>query len=150
VTASRRVVIGCHTHQDMIHMAVITDSGEPLADAEFPTSSAGYGEAVTWARGFGTIAIAGVEGTSRYGAGLTQFLEAEQIGVTGVSRPDAYAAAHAALAGELRWGQIQNQPVLIQDPDSPGFNPPIPPGVEPRMLPTKPPSKVKTEETEWS
>jgi transposase len=113
VAASRRVVIGADTHLDTNHLAVITDAGKPLADAEFPTSPAGYDDAVRWARSFGTIAIAGVEGTSSYGAGLTRVLQAAQIEVAEVCRPDrsarrrqgksdpldAYAAARAALAG---------------------------------------------------
>ena len=66
-----------------------------------------------WARSFGTVAIAGVEGTSSYGAGLTRVLQAAGVEVAEVSRPDraarrrqgksdpldAYAAARAALAG---------------------------------------------------
>ena len=68
---------------------------------------------------FGIVAIAGVEGTSSYGAGLTRVLQAAQIEVAEVSRPDraarrrqgksdpldAYAAARAALAGPLRIGR---------------------------------------------
>jgi transposase len=114
VTASRRVVIGADTHLDTHHLAVITDAGKPLADAEFPTSPAGYDDAVRWAQSFGSIVIAGVEGTSSYGAGLTRVLQAAQIEVAEVSRPDrvarrrqgksdpldAYAAARAALAGD--------------------------------------------------
>ena len=114
MTASRRVVIGADTHLDTNHLAVITDAGKPLADAEFPTSPAGYDDAVRWARSFGAIAIAGVEGTSSYGAALTQVLQAAQIEVAEVSRPDraarrrqgksdpldAYTAARAALAGD--------------------------------------------------
>jgi len=74
VTASRRVVIGADTHLETNHLAVITDAGQPLADAEFPTSPAGYDGAVRWAQSFGTIQIAGVEGTSSYGAGLTRVI----------------------------------------------------------------------------
>ena len=87
MTALRRVVIGADTHLDTNHLAVITDAGKPLADAEFPTSPAGYDDAVRWARSFGSIAIAGVEGTSSYGAALTQVLQAAQIEVAEVSRP---------------------------------------------------------------
>jgi transposase len=76
VTASPRVVIGADTHLDTIHLAVITDTGKPLADAEFPACPAGYDAALTWARSFGAIAIAGVEGTSSYGSGLTRVLQA--------------------------------------------------------------------------
>ena len=113
MTASARVVIGADTHLDSHHLAVITDAGKPLADAEFPTSQTGYDDAVRWAQSFGTIVIAGVEGTSSYGAGLTRVLQAAGIEVAEVSRPDraarrrqgksdpldAYAAARAALAG---------------------------------------------------
>jgi transposase len=114
VAASRRVVIGADTHLDTIHLAVLTDTGKPLADAEFPTSPAGYAAAVKWAQSFSTICIAGVEGTCSYGAGLTRVLQAAGIEVAEVSRPDraarrrrgksdpldAYAAARAALAGD--------------------------------------------------
>jgi transposase len=113
VAATVRVVIGADTHLDTIHLAVITDTGKPLADAEFPTSPAGYDQALRWARSFGRIAIAGVEGTSSYGAGLTRVLQAAGVEVAEVSRPDrgarrrqgksdpldAYSAARAALAG---------------------------------------------------
>ena len=114
MTAPRRVVIGADTHLDTNHLAVITDTGKSLADTEFPTSPAGYDAAVTWAQSFGTIQIAGVEGTSSYGAGLTRALQAAEIEVAEISRPDrsarrrqgksdpldAYAAARAALAGD--------------------------------------------------
>jgi transposase len=114
VAASRRVVIGADTHLDTNNLAVITDAGKPLADAEFPTSPAGYDDVVRWAQSFGTIVIAGVEGTSSYGAGLTRVLQAAGIEVAEVGRPDraarrrqgksdpldAYAAARTALAGD--------------------------------------------------
>ena len=114
MSALRRVVIGADTHLDTNHLAVLTDTGKPLADAEFPTSPAGYDDAVRWAQSLGTICIAGVEGTSSYGAGLTRVLQAAGIEVAEVSRPDraarrrrgksdpldAYAAARAALAGD--------------------------------------------------
>jgi transposase len=114
VTALPRVVIGADTHLDTVHVAVITDIGKPVADAEFPTCPAGYAAALTWASSFGAIVIAGVEGTSSYGSGLTRVLQAADIEVAEVSRPDraarrrkgksdpldAYAAARAALAGD--------------------------------------------------
>lgn len=114
MAASPRVVIGADTHLETNHLAVITDAGQPLADADFPTCPAGYDAAVKWAQSFGSIVIAGVEGTSSYGAGLTRVLQAVGIEVAEVSRPDraarrrrgksdpldAYAAARAALAGD--------------------------------------------------
>ena len=114
MAASRRVVIGADTHPDTNHLAVISDAGKPLADAEFPTNPAGHDDGVRWAERFGTIVIAGVEGTSSYGAGLTRVLQAAGIEVAEVSRPDraarrrrgksdpldARTAASAALAGD--------------------------------------------------
>jgi transposase len=113
VTAFPRVVIGADTHLDSHHLAVITDAGKPLADSQFPASPRGYADALQWAQSFGFIAIAGVEGTCSYGAGLTRVLQAAGFEVAEVSRPDraarrrqgksdpldAYSAARAALAG---------------------------------------------------
>lgn len=113
MTSRRRVVIGADTHLDTIHIAAITDTGQLLGDAEFRTNPTGYWAAICWARSFGEIVSVGVEGTSSYGAGLTQALQANTIHVCEVNRPDrsarrrqgksdpldAYAAARAVLAG---------------------------------------------------
>jgi transposase len=113
VAASRAVVIGADTHLDTIHLAAISDTGQLLGDKEFHTDPTGYHAAIAWARGFGAVLIAGVEGTSSYGAGLTRVLQDAGIEVAEISRPDraarrrqgksdpldAYAAARTALAG---------------------------------------------------
>lgn len=113
MAASRVVVIGADTHLDTIHVAALSDTGKPLADATFPTRPAGYYVAVKWAQSLGTVLCAGVEGTSCYGAGFTRALQDAGIEVAEVNRPDraarrrqgksdpldAYAAARAALAG---------------------------------------------------
>lgn len=113
VTPSRVVVIGADTHLDTIHLAAVSDTGKPLGDAEFPTRPTGYYIAIKWAQSFGTVMIAGVEGTNSYGAGLTRALQDAGIDVVEVNRPDraarrrrgksdpldAYAAARAALSG---------------------------------------------------
>lgn len=113
MTSRRRVVIGADTHLDTIHIAAITDTGQLLGDAEFRTNPTGYWAAICWARSFGEIVSTGVEGTSSYGAGLTQALQANSIHVVEVNRPDrsarrrqgksdpldAYSAARAVLAG---------------------------------------------------
>jgi Transposase len=101
VAASRRVVIGADTHLNTNHLAVLTDTGKPLADAEFATSPAGYDAAVRWAQSFGIIEIAGVEGTSSYGAGLTRVLQAAGIEVAEVSRP--IGPLVVAGANPTRW-----------------------------------------------
>ena len=72
MAAFRSVVIGADTHLDTIHLAVLDATGKPLSDAVFPTRPAGCYVAVKWAQRFRTVKIAGVEGTSSYGAGLTR------------------------------------------------------------------------------
>jgi transposase len=113
VAPKRRVVIGADTHLDTIHLAAITDTGQLLGEAEFGTNPTGYWAAITWARSFGEVVTVGAEGTSSYGAGLTQALQANAIHVVEVNRPDrsarrrqgksdpldAYSAARAVLAG---------------------------------------------------
>ena len=113
MTASRAVVIGADTHLDTVHLAALSPTGAPVADAQFPTRPAGYYLAVKWAQSFGVVLRAGVEGTSSYGAGLTRALQDAGIEVAEINRSDrasrrrqgksdpldAYAAARAALAG---------------------------------------------------
>jgi transposase len=109
----RRVVGGVDTHADTHHAAVLLMNGGRLADAEFPTTQAGYAQLTDWLRGFGRLHAVGVEGTGSYGAGLTRHLHTAGIRVVEVNRPDrrqrrlagksdpldAYAAAEAVLAG---------------------------------------------------
>ncbi|WP_240355937.1 transposase [Mycobacterium bourgelatii] len=113
MTSDRRIVIGADTHLDTIHLAAITDTGQLLSDAEFRTNPTGYWAAICWARSLGEVVSAGVEGTSSYGAGFTQALQANNIHVVEVNRPDrsarrrqgksdpldAHSAARAVLAG---------------------------------------------------
>ena len=42
------VVDGVDSHADTLHVAVITDNGGQLADAEFPTTAAGYTTALAF------------------------------------------------------------------------------------------------------
>jgi transposase len=107
------ITVGVDTHKD-IHVAVALDGlGRRLGALSVPTTPAGYKELVDWARGFGPLGCAGVEGTGSFGCGLTRFLQAEGIEVFEVIRPrrrdqyrsgksdpiDAEAAARAVLAG---------------------------------------------------
>jgi transposase len=108
----KEVILGVDTHKDAHVAAVITTLGVHLADATFPTTAAGYRQLLTWARSFGDLDRAGVEGTGSYGAALTRHLRRHQITVIEVNRPDraarrrhgktdtidAVAAAHAVLS----------------------------------------------------
>jgi transposase len=106
------VILGVDTHKDTHVASVITMLGVPVATAAFPTTLAGYGRLLDWARGLGVVHRAGVEGTGSYGAALTRYLRRHDITVVEVNRPDraarrrhgksdtldATAAAHAVLS----------------------------------------------------
>jgi transposase len=92
---------------------VIDPLGRHLGQASFETTVSGHEALWAWAKGFGPVTLAGVEGTGAYGAGLARFLTAEGVRVVEVDRPDrktrrdqgksdpidAYAAARAAASG---------------------------------------------------
>ncbi|MGW4825883.1 IS110 family transposase, partial [Streptomyces sp. NPDC004227] len=107
------VVGGVDTHTDFHQAAVIGSIGRHLATQAFPTTPDGYRRLLTWLRSHGEIIAVGVEGTGAYGCELTRFLQADQVTVIEVDRPDrrarrangksdpidAYAAATAVLSG---------------------------------------------------
>ncbi|MEC5182360.1 transposase [Arthrobacter sp. CG_A4] len=107
-----QVVAGVDTHSQTHHCAVITVTGEHLADSQFPATRPGYEALQAFITCQGDLMRVGVEGTNSYGAGLTRHLHAHGITVVEVIRParavrrlkgksdpiDAYIAAHAALA----------------------------------------------------
>ncbi|MET9528706.1 IS110 family transposase [Streptomyces coeruleorubidus] len=113
VTAGQNVFGGVDSHADTLHVAVISDNGGHLADAEFTTTAAGYAAALAFLNAHGHVIAIGVEGTSSYGAGFTRAAISHGQRVVEVNRPDraerrrvgksvpidAYAAARAALSG---------------------------------------------------
>lgn len=109
-----RSVGGIDSHKDTIHVAVITGTGRPVGDHEFPTTETGYRQAVAWLTGHGPLQAVGVEGTSSYGVGICAALTAAGATVVEVNRTraaerrkrgktdplDAYRAARSVLSGE--------------------------------------------------
>jgi len=108
------VIVGVDTHTDT-HTAVVIDLlGRRLGVVEIETTTAGYQELLSWARGYGIVNRAGIEGTGAYGAGLARFLAEHAVTVIEIDRPnrqhrrrhgksdpaDAYGAAKAVLGGE--------------------------------------------------
>jgi transposase len=105
---------GVDSHHDTVYVAVVTATGRPVADQEFPTTTAGYRKAVAWLTGHGPLEAVGVEGTSSYGTGITTALTAAGVTVVEVNRTrpaerrkqgktdqlDAYRAARAVMSGE--------------------------------------------------
>ncbi|MFF4688905.1 IS110 family transposase [Streptomyces sp. NPDC001307] len=112
-TTDQDVFGGVDSHADTLHVAVISDNGGHLADAEFTTTAAGYAAALAFLNAHGHVITIGVEGTSSYGAGFTRAARSHGHQVVEVNRPDraerrrigksdpidAYAAARAALSG---------------------------------------------------
>lgn len=108
------VILGVDTHADVNVASVIDELGRIQGTLSAPTTAAGDAQLECWARSFGTILVAGVEGTGSYGAGLARHLAAAGIRVIEVNRPnrqhrrrrgksdptDAEAAARAVLSGE--------------------------------------------------
>lgn len=108
------ITVGVDTHAE-IHVAAVLDQVGGVIDvADFNTTADGYRDLLAWARGHGTIAAFGIEGTGSWGVGLSRFLRSEGIKVLEVSRPnrqerrrkgkndtiDAIAAARSVLAGD--------------------------------------------------
>ncbi|KPI05783.1 transposase IS111A/IS1328/IS1533 [Actinobacteria bacterium OV450] len=112
-TAGQAVFGGVDSHADTLHVAVISDNGSRLADAEFVTTAAGYAATLAFLDAHGHVIAIGVEGTSSYGACFTRAARSHGHPVVEVNRPDraerrrtgksdpidAYAAARAALSG---------------------------------------------------
>jgi len=87
-SGGEEVIVGVDTHKDTHTAAVITTLGVLLGHQMFPASRAGYGQLLDWARSFGMVARAGVEGTGSYGAALSRHLRAADIEVVEVHQPD--------------------------------------------------------------
>jgi transposase len=79
---------GVDTHADMHVAAALDPVGGLLGMREFPATAAGYADLLGWLSGFGTVALAGVEGTGSYGAGLARYLAAAGVRVVEVDRAD--------------------------------------------------------------
>jgi transposase len=70
VEDARAIAGGVDTHADM-HVAAALDPIEGLFGVqEFPATAGGYARLLGWLGGFGTVCLAGIEGTGSYGAGL--------------------------------------------------------------------------------
>ena len=87
------------THAGM-HVAAALDSvGGLLGVQEFPATAAGYASLLSWLRSFGILAVAGVEGTGSYGAGLARHLAAAGVRVVDAGRPDRQDRARQGKSG---------------------------------------------------
>jgi len=113
VEDTRAITVGVDTHADRYVAAALDRLGGLLGVREFPATAAGYADLLDWLSGFGTVALAGVEGTGSHGAGLARHLAAAGVRVVEVDRTDrqdrhrpgksdpldAVSAARAAQSG---------------------------------------------------
>jgi transposase len=104
------------THADMHVAAALDPVGGLLGVEEFPVTPAGYARLLQWLGGFGTVCLAGIEGTGSYGAGLSRHITNAGVRVAGAGRSDrqdrrragksdpldAVSAARAAQSGRAR------------------------------------------------
>jgi len=137
---------GVDTHGETHHAAVIDQVGQQVADAEFPTTPAGYRALLAWLHGQGQVERVAVEGTGAYGAALGRYLREQGVAVVEVDRPDrktrrakgksdpmdAYAAARATLSGQgpasprctgCCAGRAKSTNAAARRPTHPGFGP---------------------------
>jgi transposase len=81
------IAVGVDTHKEQ-HLAVALDGlGQVLAEIVITTTLAGYSQFVCWMRELGGNVLVGIEGAGSYGAGLCEYLQAEEIEVFEVERP---------------------------------------------------------------
>ena len=84
-----------------VHVAAALDPvGGLPGTREFPASAAGYAGLLDWLGGSGDLALAGVEGTGSYGAGLARYLAARGVRVAEAARPAGPPPKGASLT---RW-----------------------------------------------
>ncbi len=134
IVETRAITGGVDTHAD-VHVAAALDSvGGLLGVEEFPVSPAGYARLPGWLGGFGTVCLAGIEGTGSYGAGLARHVAAAGIRVAGVDRSDrqdrrrqgksdpldAVSAARAAQSGRARGAPKGRDGAARGDPGADG------------------------------
>lgn len=108
------VIAGFDCHLDTHTAALLDPLGKLIATRAFPTTSAGYEEAIAWISSRGPVIVAGVEGTGGYGAALTRCLSGAGVRVIDINQPhphtrarrgkddpiDAEAAARKVISGE--------------------------------------------------
>jgi transposase len=98
---ARAITGGVDTHADVHVAAALDPVGGLLGVAEFPVTPAGYARLLGWLGGFGTVCLAGVEGTGSYGAGLARHLAAAGVRVVEVDRSDRQDRRRAGKSDPL-------------------------------------------------
>jgi transposase len=101
IVETRAITGGVDTHADAHAAAALDPIGGLLGVQEFPATPAGYERLLGWLSGFGTVCLAGIEGTGSYGAGLARHVTAAGIGVVEVDRSDRQDRRRAGKSDPL-------------------------------------------------
>ena len=86
IVESRLITGGADTRAGTHVAAALDPIGGLPGVEEFPVTPAGFARLLGWLGGFGTVGLAGIEGTGSYGAGLARHVTAAGIRVAGVDR----------------------------------------------------------------
>jgi hypothetical protein len=124
IVETRAVTGGVDTHADTHDGAALDPIGGLLGVQEFPATQVGYARLLGWLGGFGTVCLAGIEGTGSYGTGLAWHMGAAGVRVVGVGRSDRQdrrRQGKSDLLTELRGdvaavsGQVASRVVTFAD-----------------------------------
>jgi hypothetical protein len=107
------IVAGVDTHADTHWAAIITMTGQHVADKQFPATPDGYARLIEFITGHGRLARVGAEGTSPYGAGLTRVLLAAGINTVEVTRPKRSPRRRGKPADTASIGEVTAMPTAL-------------------------------------
>ena len=116
IVEAHAITGGVDTRADVHGAAALDPIGGLLGVQEFRATAGGYGGLPGWLGGSGTVALAGIDGTGSYGAGLARHITAAGVRVVEADRSDrqdrrrqgksgpldAVSAARAAQSGRAR------------------------------------------------
>ena len=105
IVKTRAITGGVDTHADVHVAAALDPLGGLLGVREFPATPAGYARLLEWLGGFGTVCLAGIEGTGSYGAGLARHVAAAGVRVVEVDRSGRQDRRRAGKSRPARCGQ---------------------------------------------
>jgi transposase len=99
-----KVIAGIDTHADTHHVAVITETGQHLADREFPATGSGHQEIIDFMTGFG-VEVMRPNRQARRLQGKSDPLDAYQAA-------ESVLAGHATATPKSRDGAVESLRVL--------------------------------------
>jgi transposase len=126
IVETRAITGGAGTHAGTHVAAALNPAGGLLGVREFPVTAAGYASLLGWLGEFGTVCLAGIEGTGSYGAGLARHVTTAgvRVGEAGRSdRQDRRRQGTSDLLTELRGevpqvsGQVASRVATFPDRD---------------------------------